>query len=45
MGVAGSVRRSAEGLRKLQSGFLRQYALAITLGLAVLSVYLLSRSW
>src|ERR1017187_8638248 len=41
--VAVSVRRSAEGLRKVQSGFLRQYALAMALGLAVLVVYLVAR--
>ena len=41
--VAVSVRRSAEGLRKVQSGFVRQYALAMALGLAVLVVYLVAR--
>ncbi|HUY42823.1 MAG TPA: NADH-quinone oxidoreductase subunit L [Acidimicrobiales bacterium] len=42
-GVAGSVRRSAVGLRKVQSGFLRQYALAMVLGAALIVVYLVSR--
>jgi NADH-quinone oxidoreductase subunit L len=42
-GVAVSVRRSAEGLRKVQSGFVRQYALAMVLGLAVIVVYLVAR--
>jgi len=42
-GVAVLVRRSAEGLRKVQSGFARQYALAMVLGLAIVVVYLLSR--
>ena len=42
-GVAVSVRRSAEGLRKVQSGFVRQYALATVLGLAVFVVYLVAR--
>jgi NADH-quinone oxidoreductase subunit L len=42
-GAAVSVRRSAEGLRKVQSGFVRQYALAMALGLAVLVVYLVAR--
>jgi NADH-quinone oxidoreductase subunit L len=42
-GVAVSVRRSAEGLRKVQSGFVRQYALATVLGLAVIVVYLVAR--
>jgi NADH-quinone oxidoreductase subunit L len=43
--VAISVRRSAEGLRKVQSGFLRHYALATVFGLAVIVVFLLMRSW
>jgi len=42
-GVAVGIRRSAEGLRKVQSGFVRQYALAMVLGMAVVIVYLLSR--
>jgi NADH-quinone oxidoreductase subunit L len=42
-GVAVSVRRSADGLRKVQSGFVRQYALATVLGLAVIVVYLVAR--
>ena len=42
-GMAVSVRRSAEGLRKVQSGFVRQYALATVLGLAVIVVYLVAR--
>ncbi len=44
-GVAVLVRRSADGVRKVQSGFLRHYALAIVTGLAVMIVFLLSRSW
>jgi NADH-quinone oxidoreductase subunit L len=44
-GVASGVRRSAEGLRRAQSGFLRHYALATVLGMAVLILYLLTRSW
>jgi NADH-quinone oxidoreductase subunit L len=44
-GVAVLVRRSAQGVRKLQSGFLRHYALAIVAGLAVLVTFLLMRSW
>jgi NADH-quinone oxidoreductase subunit L len=43
-GVALSVRRSADGLRKVQSGFVRQYALATALGLAVIVVYLVARA-
>jgi NADH-quinone oxidoreductase subunit L len=42
-GVAASVRRSAEGLRKVQSGFVRHYALAMVLGLGVIIVYLVAR--
>jgi NADH-quinone oxidoreductase subunit L len=42
-GVAVSVRRSADGLRKIQSGFVRHYALATVLGLAVIVVYLVAR--
>ena len=39
------VRRSADGLRKMQSGFLRHYALGIVLGMSVLIVFLLVSSW
>ena len=42
-GVAVAIRRSAEGLRKVQSGFVRQYALAMVLGFAVIIVYLVAR--
>jgi NADH-quinone oxidoreductase subunit L len=42
-GVGVSIRDSAEGLRKIQSGFVRQYALAMVLGFAVIVVYLLAR--
>ena len=42
-GVALAVRRSGEGLRKVQSGFVRHYALATVLGLAVIVVYLVAR--
>ena len=41
--VAVGVRRSAEGVRKVQSGFVRHYALATVLGLAVIVVYLVAR--
>ncbi|MDE3064821.1 MAG: NADH-quinone oxidoreductase subunit L [Acidobacteriota bacterium] len=43
-GVAVLVRRSAEGVRKVQSGFVRHYALATVLGLAVIVVYLVARA-
>ena len=42
--VAVAVRRSAEGLRKVQSGFVRHYALATVLGIAVIVVYLVTRA-
>ena len=42
-GLAGGVRRSAEGLRKVQSGFVRHYALAMVLGVSVIVVYLVAR--
>ena len=43
MGLATGVRRSAEGVRKIQSGFVRHYALATVLGVAVIVVYLVAR--
>jgi NADH-quinone oxidoreductase subunit L len=42
-GVGVGIRDSAEGLRKIQSGFVRQYALAMVLGFAIIVVYLLAR--
>jgi NADH-quinone oxidoreductase subunit L len=42
-GVAVGIRRSGEGLRKVQSGFVRQYALAMVLGMAIIIVFLVSR--
>lgn len=42
-GVAVGLRRSGEGLRKVQSGFVRQYALAMVLGVAIIVVYLVAR--
>ena len=42
--VALAVRLGAQGVRKLQSGFVRQYALATVLGLAVIMVYLVTRA-
>ena len=42
-GVGGSVRRSGEGIRKLQAGMVRQYALAMVLGVTVIVVYLVGR--
>jgi NADH-quinone oxidoreductase subunit L len=43
MGLAVGVRHSAEGVRKIQSGFVRHYALATVLGVAVIVVYLVAR--
>ncbi|MHB1209044.1 MAG: NADH-quinone oxidoreductase subunit L [Acidimicrobiales bacterium] len=43
MGLATGVRRSADGVRKIQSGFVRHYALATVLGVAVIVVYLVAR--
>jgi NADH-quinone oxidoreductase subunit L len=42
-GLGGSVQRSGEGVRKLQSGMARQYALAMVLGATVIVVYLVGR--
>ncbi len=42
-GLAVSVRRSGDGLRKVQSGFVRHYALATVLGHAVVIVFLVAR--
>ena len=42
-GLGGSVQRSGEGIRKLQAGMVRQYALAMVLGLTVIVVYLVGR--
>jgi NADH-quinone oxidoreductase subunit L len=42
-GLAVSVRNSGEGLRKVQSGFVRHYALATVLGVAVIIVFLVAR--
>jgi len=45
MGTAGSVRRSAEGVRKLQTGFVRHYALTVVFGMALVVLFLVARSW
>jgi NADH-quinone oxidoreductase subunit L len=44
-GVATVVRRSASGVRRLQTGYVRNYALGITLGLAAVVAFLISRVW
>jgi NADH-quinone oxidoreductase subunit L len=44
-GVASLVRRSGSETRRLQTGYVRNYALGITLGLAALIAFMLSRAW
>jgi len=41
-GVAVLVQRSVEGIAKAQSGFVRHYALAVVLGVAVIVTYLVA---
>ena len=42
-GIAATIERSSVGVRKIQTGFVRHYALAMFLGLAVIVVYLVAR--
>ncbi len=42
-GVAGRVRASASGVKKLQTGLVRHYALGMTLGVSLIVVYVVSR--
>jgi NADH-quinone oxidoreductase subunit L len=44
-GAANLVRSTGSLTRKLQTGYVRNYALGIALGLAALIVFLLSRTW
>jgi len=44
-GVAALVRTTAAGVRRLQTGYVRNYALGITLGLAAVVAFLVSRVW
>jgi NADH-quinone oxidoreductase subunit L len=44
-GSANLVRSTGTATRKLQSGYVRNYALGIALGLAALIVFLISRTW
>ncbi len=44
-GTANLVRSTGSATRKLQSGYVRNYALGIALGMAALIVFLLSRTW
>jgi NADH-quinone oxidoreductase subunit L len=44
-GVGRLARSAAGGLRRVQTGFVRQYALGIVLGLVVLLAWMASRAW
>jgi hypothetical protein len=39
------VRKSASGVRRLQTGYVRNYALGIALGLAAVIAFIISRVW
>ena len=43
MGLVATVQRSSKGLRKIQTGYVRHYALAMFLGLALIVVYLVAK--
>ncbi len=43
MGTAVALRRGSRQLRRLQNGFVRNYALTIAIGVALLMAYLLAR--
>jgi NADH-quinone oxidoreductase subunit L len=44
-GVATAVRNASNGVRKVQTGYVRNYALGIALGLAAIIVFVASRTW
>jgi NADH-quinone oxidoreductase subunit L len=44
-GAANLVRSTGSATRKLQTGYVRNYALGIAVGLAALIIFLLSRTW
>jgi NADH-quinone oxidoreductase subunit L len=44
-GVAALVRSTGRGTRRIQTGYVRNYALGIVLGLACFAAFLLSRVW
>jgi NADH-quinone oxidoreductase subunit L len=44
-GAASLVRSTGSATRKLQTGYVRNYALGIALGMAALIIFLLSRTW
>jgi NADH-quinone oxidoreductase subunit L len=45
MGIAGLTQRIGAGLRKVQTGFVRQYALGIVLGAVLLLAFMLLKAW
>ncbi len=44
-GVGTVVRRAGSGMRRLQTGYVRNYALGIALGLAAFIAFMVSRTW
>ena len=44
-GAAAAVRKGASGVRRLQTGYVRNYALGIALGLAAVIAFVISRVW
>lgn len=45
MGIASLTRRIGGGLRKVQTGFVRQYAVGIVLGAVLLLAFMLVKAW
>ena len=44
-GVATLVRRSGTLVRRIQTGYVRNYALAIVAGMVLLLAFMLTRTW
>jgi len=44
-GVAALVKVTGDGVRRLQTGYVRNYALGIAIGLAAIIAFMLSRTW
>jgi NADH-quinone oxidoreductase subunit L len=44
-GAASVLRKSASGVRRLQTGYVRNYALGIAVGLAAVIAFFISRVW
>jgi len=44
-GVGRAARAAGGGLRRIQTGYVRQYALGIVLGLVVLLAWMATRAW